>query len=537
MVEHTATELSHLVRQLHDGQRIAVMECVVADDRQAVGEAHIDQPVGVFECIIRNSVDAHGNVVFALSCGGELDRTHLILGVQDTLHVAELAVAVSNINVFQAVAMPQRRILTYAHHVLGNGDFRQAVAILECTVADGRQAVGQRNLRHILAAVESKAAGARHALLHHDGGNLISVVVPGHTVRGIVGHHGTRAGNGQNAIRRQRPGQIIAAGAANGSMYRRIRQRRVVRAHSDLAPLLFRAAVVHIGQVLAAAERIVPNTNYAVANRHRGQADATVERIAANARHAAADLHFGQSEAIGKRTVSNANYTVGNGICTTLAGRILDQRRHVLVEQNTVLRSISGVILRYCKRGQAGAIVERIAANTSYTAADRHRGQAVAIGERIFLNANYTVSNGICTTLAGRILDQRRHVLVEQDTVLRSISGVIFRYCNRGQAVTPCKRTEPKARHTVTNRHRSQAVAIGERPVPNANYAATDLHRGQALAVFKRIASNVRHAVANRHKGQIDAITERRAADARHTIANGNRNDAVSFAVPGSLSR
>ena len=128
--------------------------------------------------------------------------------------------------------------------------------------------------------------------------------VPGIILRNnIIILHISGAGNGQNAIRVDTPGQIFAAAAENDissriNMKLCIKKRFVAAIDCYFLPLSLSPQVIHIFQAAAAFKGTVGNARHTLWNRYAGQTGAAVKGKIRNARYALRDYHTGQAAAV-----------------------------------------------------------------------------------------------------------------------------------------------------------------------------------------------------------------------------------------------
>ncbi len=116
------------------------------------------------------------------------------------------------------------------------------------------------------------------------------------------------------AILAQRHGGHIqpACGLA-GAVERRVQQRVVAVSHGDGQPLRRRAAVVHVGQAAAGAERPTLNSGETAGQVRSGHGDAAGERNNPNGLHALREPDLLQRAAHGEGLPLNTGHAGGNG--------------------------------------------------------------------------------------------------------------------------------------------------------------------------------------------------------------------------------
>ena len=277
-------------------------------------------------------------------------------------------------------------------------------------MANAGQAFGKgQATRNTAAAFKSIVTYMRNALLKYQLHRRIGI--PGscrmnHTIFDDISviPHSTGAGNGQNAIAIDAPGQILAAAARSnraGSLKvdRGIKQRFIIARNLDLIPSSLTSRVIHVRQLSTAAERLlldfrhpprdrhtgqaaarrkgtITNARYAVRYRHTGQTAAEFKRTRVNICHALRDRHAGQISAAGKSISPNFRYTLGHYIGSALLScRVAKQKRVILTEQNVVHR-IVGCISVHNNAAQAAALRKSGTADLLYACRNRHTGQA-----------------------------------------------------------------------------------------------------------------------------------------------------------------
>ena len=105
------------------------------------------------------------------------------------------------------------------------------------------------------------------------------------------------------------PASISLAGAVE----RRVQQRVVAVSHGDGRPLRRRAAVVHVGQAAAGAERPTLNSGETAGQVRSGHGDAAGERNNPNGLHALREPDLLQRAAHGEGLPLNTGHAGGNG--------------------------------------------------------------------------------------------------------------------------------------------------------------------------------------------------------------------------------
>ena len=110
---------------------------------------------------------------------------------------------------------------------------------------------------------------------------------------------------------------------------------------------------------------------------------------------------------------------------------------------------------------KAFAISERIFADGSYTVRNGDACKSVASCKRIFTNRSHTVRDGItCFFLAGRILNQRCIIFVEQNPVfITAVVCIILIHCDAYKAVAICKHSIADRSHAVRDGDTYKAFA------------------------------------------------------------------------------
>ena len=118
------------------------------------------------------------------------------------------------------------------------------------------------------------------------------------------------------------------------------------------------------------------------------------------------------------------------------------------------------------------------------------------MGKRIPFNGVHAVGNGIGGfRLAGRILQQRGFVLVEQYTVFGAIGRIHFVYIDLREGGTAAERLPSNACHAGGQVRLCECGTIGERIGPDIVYAFGNVHCRKCVAAVERIASDAGHVV------------------------------------------
>ena len=133
------------------------------------------------------------------------------LVVPRTVHIPPLVLRAIEIDVSQTAAAI-KRILADPVHAAGYGHAGQTAAALESIAPDTGHAAGYGHAGQTAAALESIVSDAGDAVLDHNGGH--GLAIPWRHRHFIVIRHGTGAGDRQDPLIAESPGQILSAGLA-----------------------------------------------------------------------------------------------------------------------------------------------------------------------------------------------------------------------------------------------------------------------------------------------------------------------------------
>lgn len=134
-------------------------------------------------------------------------------------------------------------------------------------------------------------------------------------------------------------------------------------------------------QAATVSECLLPDAGDAAANQDIGQAPTVGERIRLDAGDVPGNRDAGQTGAIPKRTHSNTGDAAGDGVSTSEASWIFNERGLVLVEESSIHIGKIRIGRNYRDCGQAGAACESIRSDAGDAAGNRDAGQVVAVVE------------------------------------------------------------------------------------------------------------------------------------------------------------
>ncbi len=216
--------------------------------------------------------------------------------------------------------------------------------------------------------------------------------------------------------------------------------------------------------------------------------------------------YSGQLAAIGERAQSDFCATTGQVIAPCLARRILDERKLIFIEQNSVHTAEEGTRRIHRDCGQVGAGREWRPIENTDAAGNEHRRQTVAIGEGGSSNAGDAVGDREGGQTGAGI---KRPVPDVGDAAGKG---------DTGQAGARIERIVSDVGNVAGNHDTGEVGAETERPGPDAGDAGGDGDVCQAAAGSESIGPDVGNAVGNRDAGQVAAFIERPVSDAEDTI-------------------
>ena len=321
--EGLAADLPHASGEREDRQAAAMAEGMAFDERQTLRDRHLRQAVEVRKGAVPDRRDAGaqlhgGDLIFVIIPGraavaveivhgpgaGDLQQAGVVVAVQDPGEIRsadarvdpEAQPRVGQPPVVRAYRNGAPLFLAEGAVHVGEGN-----AVEESIISDGGQGPGERHGAQIAAAGERIAADARHTRLKLHGGDKAAQIRPlginaaGGGERGkvvVIVVHRSRAGDGEQTVLVQGPGEIFPADAgAEQIVHFRTAQRIVERINKNVTPFLCGAAEIHVRQALAVAECLVPDVYDAPRERHACQAGASLERAGADVGHARKDEH------------------------------------------------------------------------------------------------------------------------------------------------------------------------------------------------------------------------------------------------------
>ena len=256
------------------------------------------------------------------------------------------------------------------------------------------------------AAAEGIAADVGDASRKNQGFDAVHFAVPGSPGSRVIVPHCSGAGDGENAVGGQHPGQIFAAGAAGDLACGAVGlpgEGTAVAFPGDVFPGAVAVRIIHRGGNVT--EDTGGKCGSVAGEGDAGQTAAVSERIAINAGYAARDSDTGEAATAGKCVGADAGYTLRDGD----AGEAAAALKHSGAN--------AGDTLRNGDASETAAIIKRGVGNTGDTLRDGDIGQVFAAREGIGTYAGHTLRDGIATTFPGRNGENFGAGLVEQNAV------------------------------------------------------------------------------------------------------------------------
>ena len=170
-------------------------------------------------------------------------------------------------------------------------------------------------------------------------------------------------------------------------------------------------------------------------------------------------------------------------------------------------------------------------ADGSYTIRDGDAYKAAAICKRSIADGSHTVRDGItCFFLAGRILNQRCFVFVEQNPVfITAVVCIILIHCDACKIVALYKCQLADRSHAVRDGDVCKAVARSERRIADGSHTVRDGDAYKAFTKYKRTVADASHAVRDGDTYKAFASSDRSKSDGSHTVRDGDACKAVEF--------
>ena len=212
--------------------------------------------------------------------------------------IVDVGRSVGQVHILQVLAVLEG-IAADGGHALGEIDALQAGAVLKGRTADHLQAavLGKYHLSQAAAAAEGVGRQLGHTLADDHLGNHRPVAVPGDIGLAGVDSHAACAGDSQNTVAAQRPGQVAAA-AAGGHL-----NGRTFHISYSLGnrPILGIAVIAHAeNDICVSIKGIGHNGAYAVRQINRRKSGAVRKGVIADIAYTFRQRQCGQTRATGK---------------------------------------------------------------------------------------------------------------------------------------------------------------------------------------------------------------------------------------------
>ena len=203
VIEGIAVEIVHR-RGQRDIFQAGIVECPIGQPFQALGQFNGSQAGAAAECLDIDIFEGSG-------------QNHFLQGSTVLeCRLGQFGNPFADDRPAQVFTVIEH-IGSHFRHGIGNDDFFQAAAAAEGAVADGRQALGQNNLRHVtlngmvadllqggrqtdalcIQVRHQTVADAGDALFHHNMADSVITEVPGMVLITVVIRGGSGTGNGQ----------------------------------------------------------------------------------------------------------------------------------------------------------------------------------------------------------------------------------------------------------------------------------------------------------------------------------------------------
>ena len=327
-------------------------EAVLTEFRRTLPEMNLLQAFAGIKCESADPRHAERNGVSAGSARGEADQSFSLVGEQDAVDALISGVFLGDVDLLQAAAVLEHIVAhvtqaaadRHARQVIAgmenapaevgdavrDGHARQAGAAHEGAAADAPHAVRERNICHFVAVVERVIADIGNVRVEDDALDTVPVFVPG-AVRLTEIPHLPGAGDGQDILIAQLPGQVVAAftGGDDGRLLRALRHpgdRAAVVLHHVLGP----ARVVRrvIGRGGNGVEAILADLRSRTFKTDLTQVHTAEKRINTNCRNARRDRYSRKTAALRKGPLINVREAFGNRHACQIAAVTEYRRSH-----------------------------------------------------------------------------------------------------------------------------------------------------------------------------------------------------------------